>query len=492
MTAITRIRTRPLLILLAALSFLPACKSTQPNTSAPTAEAVAAPTPALTSAQREKNLASFDYVWLTIQKRHWDPNLNGIDWNAARDELRPKVETATTQTQARRAMQELLARLEESHFGIIPAQAYGEIAPPSSTSPSSTPASSAPATDSPSASQPSDAPPAADDEDQTSEPAERSDRGAIGVEVRVVDQHCLVTRVHDNSPAAAAGVRAGWLVTAIDGKPLDTAIDSIAESMNDSPYLEAILTGATQGRLAGPVGEAVAVDFLDANDTLVPLTLIRTEPVGVPAKFGHLPTFHVEFRSQRLPENVGYIALSAFFDPAKTMTAFGSAVQEFTDTRGIIIDLRGNPGGLGGMAMGMGGWFIDKPNLKLGSMITRDSTLNFVLNPRLKNYKGPLVILVDGLSMSTSEIFSGGLKDLGRAHIVGTRTPGAALPSVIEKLPNGDGFQYAFADYVSVGGERLEGRGVEPHITAPPDRRTLLQGEDPAINAAVQWILAQP
>jgi carboxyl-terminal processing protease len=94
---------------------------------------------------------------------------------------------------------------------------------------------------------------------------------------------------------------------------------------------------------------------------------------------------------------------------------------------------------------------------------------------------------VDGLSASTSEIFAGGLQDLGRARVFGTPTAGAALPSVIEKLPNGDGFQYAIANYTSEGGKVLEGRGVIPDVVVAPTREALLAGHDPVLEAALSW-----
>jgi carboxyl-terminal processing protease len=80
------------------------------------------------------------------------------------------------------------------------------------------------------------------------------------------------------------------------------------------------------------------------------------------------------------------------------------------------------------------------------------------------------------------------LKDLGRARIFGTRTAAAALPSVFEKLPDGDGFQYAIANYISVGGQPLEGLGVTPDVETPLTREALLAGKDSALNAAVAWI----
>jgi carboxyl-terminal processing protease len=80
------------------------------------------------------------------------------------------------------------------------------------------------------------------------------------------------------------------------------------------------------------------------------------------------------------------------------------------------------------------------------------------------------------------------LQDIGRARIFGTPSPGAALPSRIEKLPSRDGFQYAFANYVSAKGQVLEGVGVKPDEIIRPDRATLLDGRDPVIDAAVAWI----
>ena len=138
--------------------------------------------------------------------------------------------------------------------------------------------------------------------------------------------------------------------------------------------------------------------------------------------------------------------------------------------------------------MGMAGWFIDKPGQELGKLYLRDSVVNFVVYPRPATFSGPLAILVDGTSASTSEIFAGGMKDLGRGHVIGSRSAGAALPSIFERLPNGDGFQYAFANYVSQGGKALEGAGVIPDEEVKLTQRALLNGDDPVLERAVAWI----
>jgi carboxyl-terminal processing protease len=180
-----------------------------------------------------------------------------------------------------------------------------------------------------------------------------------------------------------------------------------------------------------------------------------------------------------------------FIDPGRLMPAFNAALQQFLEADGLVIDLRGNPGGILAMGMGMAGWLIEEKGRRLGTMYTRDQEVKIVVFPRPEIYEGPVAILVDGLSGSCSEIFAGGLQDLGRARIFGSRTMGAVLPSAIEKLPNGDGFQYAFANYVSQGGEELEGRGVVPDEEIAPTREALLQGHDEILEAAIAWLRTQ-
>jgi carboxyl-terminal processing protease len=124
-------------------------------------------------------------------------------------------------------------------------------------------------------------------------------------------------------------------------------------------------------------------------------------------------------------------------------------------------------------------------------MFMRDATLNFVINPRAEVFSGPVAVLVDGNSASTAEIFAGGLQDLGRARVFGTRSAAAALPSVFTSLPTGDGFQYAIAGYISQGGKSLEGEGVTPDEEVKLTKQGLLAGHDAVIDAALAWIRKQ-
>jgi len=225
---------------------------------------------------------------------------------------------------------------------------------------------------------------------------------------------------------------------------------------------------------------------------------VQPQPAGPPPEtsdkmvsFGNLPQMRLTFKSRMLPGGIGYIGFNEFLDPVSIMPQFEAAVHVFAKAPGIVLDLRGNPGGIGIMAMGIAGFFIDKPGRKLGEMKMRDSTLKFVIFPRAEVYKGSLAILVDGGSASTTEILAQGLQDLDRARIFGTRTAGAALPSDIVRLPNGDGFQYAQASYTSDKGRVLEGSGVTPDVEVRQTEEAQSSGHDLVIDAAADWIRSQ-
>jgi carboxyl-terminal processing protease len=104
-----------------------------------------------------------------------------------------------------------------------------------------------------------------------------------------------------------------------------------------------------------------------------------------------------------------------------------------------------------------------------------------------------VAVLIDELSMSASEVLAQGLRDAGRARVFGRRSAGAVLASTVERLPNGDGFQYPTARFEFPSGAVVEGVGVVPDVETRPTRETLLTGRDVVLDAAVAWIRnAQP
>jgi carboxyl-terminal processing protease len=408
--------------------------------------------------------STFDFVWERIRDTYYDPGMRGIDWEAVRGELRPRALAAENANELRAILSEMLERLGESHFSIIPGSAAAAFAVDGEV-----PGGNA-------------------------EP---------GIELRWVDDAMLVTRIREGSPAERAGVRAGWVLDAIGELGMDTlaawVLESAPEGADRDRHLALWMPGSARRRLLGPEGAGIRLRFVDGSESTVTLDLSRAPPAGEEVRFGNLPPMRVEAEYRELGSaddiGVGVIRWSAWF-PAVVPTV-AEAVDSMRHADGIVLDLRGNPGGLGALAMGIGGHFLSEP-VSLGAMRTRDSELRFVVNPqlvapdgrRVEPYAGPLAVLVDPLTASTSEFFAAGLQILGRATIFGEPTAGQALPALVVELPNGDHLLHAVADFTAPDGVRLEGSGIRPDVLAPPTRETLLAGVDPALAAAVEWLRA--
>lgn len=410
--------------------------------------------PPLTEDQGKLNIESFETIWTTIRDKHYDPNFGGINWQAVHDELLPKIEKAENMSEARTILRNLIHRLGLSHFNLIPIEVYEKLGKPGE---------------------------------------QGSQDGVTGLDFRIVDGRPLVTSVPNDSPAHKAGVKTGWEIVKINKDKISELLPDIAKEFEGNSLKDYYMFAAIESRLHGKIGDSLEIVFLDGNNKSFQQTIPLEEEQGNKFKLGLLPPMYIRLKSESIETEkgkTGYIAFNGFLDPARIMPAFNTAMKSFIDNNvdGIIIDIRGNGGGLPMMAMGMAGWLMEEKDRHLGTMYFRDSELNMAVQPRPEIFKGPVAVLIDGLSASCSEIFAGGLKDLGRARIFGSTTAGAVLPSIVEKLLNGDGFQYAFANYRSEKGDVLEGNGVKPDVEVDHTREALLQGKDLILETALEWI----
>jgi carboxyl-terminal processing protease len=406
-------------------------------------------------AQAPLAVETFDAAWTIVRDKHFDETLNGLDWNAVRDELRPRAAAAKNVSELRAVIRDMLGRLGLSHFAIIPATSDGAETSPTDAS------------------------------------------GDPGFDVRWIDRQIIVSEVDPAGPAAAAGVRTGWQVTAIDGRAVTGLVRGLPEGSERLARLEA--WRVVQGRLRGVPHSTVSVSFADAAGRPVTQSIVRRPEVGQPVTVGSLPTMYVRVRSERRQTPAGRAAGVIKFNVWMTAVngPFERAVEEFRKTDGIIIDLRGNPGGLAAMLSGLSGHFVAEQKT-LGVMKTRHQKepLRFMTNPRLVNaagqrvepFAGPVALLVDALSGSASECFAGGMQSIGRVKVFGQTSMGQALPAQFSKLPNGDVLIHAFGDFVTANGTRLEGQGVIPDVPVPLTRDDLLAGRDRTLETALAWI----
>lgn len=412
-------------------------------------EGSAAPAETLSVEEVRLNVESLDYVWNRIGESLWPEVLDAAGWAGARDELLPSIERARTMEEARAALRSLVDRLGLSHFAIIPGEYYEYLAGPD------------------------------------------GEGGEAGIAVRIAGGIPLVTRVEAGSPAAIAGVRPGWEVVSAGGEVVGDLMERISAQYEEHVLRDYVRAGVIQWQFGGGIGDTLEAVFRDGGGAERPMRIALGPMKGAEYGVGHFQGIHVWIDTMTVDGDIGCVSFNSFMDPVRLMSVFGAAMESWMDASGVIVDLRGNGGGLGAMAQGMAGWFVDERGTSLGTLRMRDTELKMLVMPRAEVYEGPVAVLVDDLSVSAAEFLSGGLQQAGRARVFGTRTPGIALPSVLEKLPNGDVLQFVFADFTTADGRRLEGAGVVPDEPVEPAREALLDGRDPVLDAAVEWIRLQ-
>ena len=440
---------------------------------------------------------TFDVVWETIDETHFDPDHNGVDWPAVRLEYQPRIEDTRSMNEVRGVIREMIRELGQSHFVIIPDDLESEkVAFDDGDVDGDAPLN------------------ALNDRDDADE-GDTGMLGNTGMRVDWTDDGPTVVFIRTGSPADLKGVRPGWRVTLVDDQDPSANLTSIlaAAEASGSSIAEFEVYMMLNGMVRGRVGDTRSFTFVDGDGNSTELEIgFELEP-GIPVKFGHLPAMTTRCESRVLSRDELETLGASFLPDQSTprivlltfnvwmfpiMVPIAAAVDADRDADGFVIDLRGNPGGLGGLSMGVAGQFLDE-RLSLGDMITRDSTMHFSVNPQratpdgriVKPFAGPLAILIDQGSASTSEIFAAGLQQLGRAKVIGRNSAGAALPATLIKLPNGDTFMYAMANFIGPKGTSIEGVGVKPDTEVTLTRDALLETGDPDLAVAVEWILEE-
>jgi carboxyl-terminal processing protease len=276
-------------------------------------------------------------------------------------------------------------------------------------------------------------------------------RVATGFIMRRVDGLWVVTTVYPGSAAAQAGVQPGWVVRSRDGLPI---------SERASPFVM-------------KPGQEVHLEFLDPADRVVTLNLIAG------------PVVWAQRREVReLGEGIVLLRFEEFNQVS--IRWLSDQLELRRDAPAVIVDLRGNPGGLlMSVRFAIAEFFPEE--VPIGTFVRRDGRERETgsLTLGAARYRGRVAILVDEASASSAEIFSHVLQHHGRAIVVGRTTAGAVIAARHYRLPDGGQLQLAIQDYVGLDGRRLEGAGVVPDVPVTVRLDDLRHGRDADLTAAL-------
>jgi carboxyl-terminal processing protease len=294
----------------------------------------------------------------------------------------------------------------------------------------------------------------------------------IGIEVSTADRALRVVRPFRDSPAAAAGIQSGDMISAIDGMPVGNDLDT------------------AMTRMRGPRGSTVRLGVLRAGSALpLEFTVVRAQ-VEVHS-VGLVP----------LDQGVIYARIMTFSDTTAMDFAAGIARLRRdlgARPRGLVIDLRDNPGGVLESAVEVADQLLEEGVIVTADGRTPAARFSMSATPGEVLSGVPVVVLVNGATASAAEILAGALQDHHRATLLGRRTYGKGLVQTVMPLSSGRAIKLTTSRYFTPSGRSIQGSGIEPDQPFEvddqpldlddPNARHLLAQRDHGVRAALEII----
>ena len=258
--------------------------------------------------------------------------------------------------------------------------------------------------------------------------------GGIGIVMGFKDNKVTVISVMEGTPGEAAGIKTGDEIVAVDGKPThEIEPEEVAMHIRGEVGTNVVLTIRRAGE--------------DDQDYTITRATIQVHTVA----------------GQMLPdtEGIGYIRIASFSE--HTASEFKEAYNnlETEGMKGMILDLRENPGGLVTSCVEIANMVV--PKGPVVSVVQKDGTKE-EYDSKLEKEKYPIVVLIDGNSASASEILAGALQDTGAATLVGAKSYGKGSVQVVMPLYDDDALKLTIAKYYTPSGRSIDGTGIEPDV----------------------------
>jgi carboxyl-terminal processing protease len=270
----------------------------------------------------------------------------------------------------------------------------------------------------------------------------------VGMNVEQDRRGLKVLRVFEGSPAQDARIHAGDFILAVDGRPIAGVNSEVSTN-----------------RIKGPAGTTVELRVFTPGEDSDRTVKVKRERIEVPLTRARL--------MERDGHKIGVVELAAFSEGAHAALARDIKRLRGRGADAIVLDLRGNPGGLLLEGVAVSSLFIEDGRIVSVRGRHRAERVHNAEGDAILPKDVPVAVLVDGGSASASEIVTGALRDRHRATVVGTHTFGKGLVQEVENLSNGGELKLTTAHYYLPDGETIiTGKGIKPQVRAKDDPKT--------------------
>jgi carboxyl-terminal processing protease len=382
----------------------------------------------------------FEKVWREIRDHYYDPSYNGVDWNEVHQRYAQLVDATSRDQEFYALMSQMTSELHDAHTRFSSPEQWKSF--------------------------------------------RRQQGVTVGFSVDDIDGKSVVTSVIPGTDASHVGIEPGMVVLRVQDRPIAERIAEIEKKRLPSSSERATRWFIYNRVFAGPPDAPVKVALQRADGSEFEVSVRRQIYSAAPDVTTHV-----------LPSGNVYIRFDGFQHPVTK--EFRDALQKFRDAPGLIVDLRRNGGGDLAVLLPIAGYFFGKKTL-----FAKDSTRTgkplssyvglFKLPLQLyvgrsgdQIYSGPVTILVDAHSASSSEVFAAGMQDTGRAQIIGSQSCGCVLGIARPRVMKGGGvLEMSEVIWFSPKGRKLEGTGIIPDQLVTPTMYDLQRGRDAVLAAA--------
>jgi len=382
----------------------------------------------------------FEKVWKDIDDHYYDKTFNGVDWDAVHTRYRPLVDGTKDDREFYAVMSRMTGELHDAHTRFNSPEQWKNY--------------------------------------------KKQQGVGSGISLDEIDGETVITAIRADSDAAHAGISPGMIIRTVDGKPVNERIAEIESAKSASSTSRATRMFTYNRLLSGPADTQLKLGVERADGSQFETEVTR-----------QIYSSSTSVATDTLPSGNGYIRFDGF--QPSIIKEFRQALERFRNTPGLVVDLRRNGGGDLGVLMPIAGYFFDKKTLFAKDETRSGKPLSeFVGVWRLplelyvgrsgdQIYAGPVVILVDAHSASSSEVFAAGMQDSRRAKIIGSQSCGCVLGIAKPRVMKGGGvLEMSEVLWYSPKGRRLEGTGILPDETVLPTLRNLQRRQDPVLEAA--------